>query len=49
MERIYSRVWYMENRGGLGKYKRSSSRIWGEDKYKSKKTRKVRYGRGKRL
>ena len=38
----------MEKRGGLGKYKRSS-RIWGEDEYKSKKIRKVRYGGGKRL
>ena len=49
MERIYGRVWYMEKREELVKYKRSSSRIWEEDEYKSKKTRKVRYSKEKRL
>ena len=35
----------MEKKGGLRKYKRSSSRLWGKNKYKSQKVREVRNSR----
>ena len=39
----------MGKRERLGKCKESSSKVWGETKYKSKKARKVEYSRGKKL
>jgi len=39
----------MRKRERLGKCKESSSRVWEETKYKSKKVRKVEYSRGKKL
>ena len=41
MERVYSREQYVEKGRGLKKYKESSSRIWKETKYKSKKAGKM--------
>ena len=39
----------MKKREGLGKYKESSSRVWGKAKYRSKVARKIKYNREKRL
>lgn len=49
VEEIYNRIWYMEERGRLGKYKRSSSLVWEEDEYRSKTTRKIKYNKEKKL
>ena len=49
IEEIYSRIQFFEKRRGPREYKGDSSRVWGEDKYRIKKTREVRHGRGKRL
>ena len=46
---IYSRAWYMEEEERLRKCKRSGSKVWGENEYKSKKVREVRDGRRKEL
>jgi len=48
MERVYSRTWYIGEGRRFGKYKESSSRIWGEIKYRSMKIRKVGYSREKK-
>ena len=39
----------MGKRGELVKYKKSSSRVWREAKYRSEEARKVRCGRRKKL
>jgi len=49
MEEIYNRAWYIEEEEKSRKCKESSSRVWGENKYRSKMTGKVRYDRRKRL
>ena len=49
MEGIYGRAWQFGKEGGFKKYKKSSSRVWRRDKYKSEKTEKVRHGRRKKL
>ena len=49
MERIYSRAWFMEKRGELGKCKECGNRVWEEAEYRSEKMRKVGYDGEKRL
>ena len=42
MERIYSRKWYMEKKGGLREHKGNIREIWGKDEYRSKEVREDR-------
>ena len=50
MEVVYNRAWYIEEKKErLGKYKESSGKVWEKTKCRSKKIRKVGYGRRKRL
>ena len=48
MERVYSRIWYLGERGRLKECKRSSSKFWRKYECRSKQTRKVRYDREKK-
>ncbi len=41
MERVYGRKQYMGEEGRFRKCKKSVGRIWREDEYRSKKTRKL--------
>ena len=49
MEEVYSRIEQLGKRRRFRECKEVSSRVQVEDKYRSVKTRKVRYSRGKRL
>lgn len=48
-EEIHDREWYIEKEERFKKYKESSSKVWEENKYRSKKVRKVELGRKTRL
>ena len=49
IEGVYNRTWYIKKEGGLEECKEGSGKIWRKNKYRSKKTRKVRNNKGKRL
>ena len=49
MEEVYGRVWHMGKKRELREYKRSGSRVWEKNEYKSKKAGKVGYDREKRF
>ena len=49
MERVYGRAQHIGKREGFRKCKGSCGWVWKKNECRSKITRKVRYGRGKRL
>ena len=49
LEEVYSRVWYLGERGGFRKYEGGSSWVWEEIVYQSKTIGEVRHGRRKKL
>ena len=49
IEGVYGRTWHLEKGERLREHKESSSKIWGEDEYRSEIIKEVGYSRGKRL
>ena len=49
MEEVYSRTWYIGKGEGSRTCKGGIRGIWGKDEYRSKKARKIRYGKRKRF
>ena len=49
MEEVYNRAEYLEEGEKFRKCKESGNKIWKKNEYRSKITRKARFGRGKRF
>ena len=49
IKEVYSKAWYLGERGRFREYKSSGGRVWGEIEYKSKAIREVGYGKRERL